>query len=162
MKILVLSDSHSGLSFMRRCIDAVKPDAMIHLGDYFDDGEFIGKEYRHIPMYQVPGNCDHYRIDPWQQETRIIEIFGVKLFLTHGHRYNVKMTTTRLLKEARASGVDAVLYGHTHVADLSHEEDGLWVMNPGSCGYFGGSVGLITVEDGKIRRCRLLQQDDLL
>ena len=48
MKILVLSDSHSTLSFMRRCIDAVKPDAMIHLGDHFDDGRAMAEEY---PQY---------------------------------------------------------------------------------------------------------------
>ena len=41
MKILVVSDSHSALSFMRTCIDCVKPDMFIHLGDYFDDAEAI-------------------------------------------------------------------------------------------------------------------------
>ena len=45
MKILVLSDSHSALSFMRRCIDSVKPDAVIHLGDHFDDAEEMREEY---------------------------------------------------------------------------------------------------------------------
>ena len=39
MKILVLSDSHSALSFMRSCIETVKPDRIIHLGDYYDDAE---------------------------------------------------------------------------------------------------------------------------
>ena len=38
MKILVLSDSHSALQFMRQCVESVKPDAIIHLGDFFDDG----------------------------------------------------------------------------------------------------------------------------
>ena len=56
MKILVLSDSHSALSFMRRCVDSVKPDVLMHLGDYFDDGIAIKEEYPGIPMYQVPGN----------------------------------------------------------------------------------------------------------
>ena len=45
MKLLILSDSHSTLSFMRRCIDSVKPDGMIHLGDHFDDAEAIREEY---------------------------------------------------------------------------------------------------------------------
>ena len=35
MKILVLSDSHSALQFMRQCVESVKPDAIIHLGDFF-------------------------------------------------------------------------------------------------------------------------------
>ena len=68
MKILVLSDSHSGLSFMRRCIDRVKPDALIHLGDYYDDGQTMEEEYPHIRMYQVPGNCDRYRCPPFARE----------------------------------------------------------------------------------------------
>ena len=45
MKILVLSDSHSALRFMRQCIDAVKPNAVIHLGDYYDDGQAMAQEY---------------------------------------------------------------------------------------------------------------------
>ena len=39
MKILVMSDSHSALAFMRRCIEAVEPDALIHLGDHYDRQE---------------------------------------------------------------------------------------------------------------------------
>ena len=39
MNILVLSDSHSALSFMRRCLESVKPDAVVHLGDYFEDAQ---------------------------------------------------------------------------------------------------------------------------
>ena len=41
MKLLVLSDSHSSLRFMRLCMDKVKPDGVIHLGDYYDDGEVL-------------------------------------------------------------------------------------------------------------------------
>ena len=63
MKILVLSDSHSGLRFMRQCIDAVKPNAVIHLGDYYDDGQAMAQEYPHLYFYAVPGNCDrHFNI----------------------------------------------------------------------------------------------------
>lgn len=46
MKILVLSDSHSALQFMRQCVESVKPDAIIHLGDFFDDGVVIHEEIR--------------------------------------------------------------------------------------------------------------------
>ena len=35
MKILVLSDSHSTLSFMRLCIQSLCPDAVVHLGDHY-------------------------------------------------------------------------------------------------------------------------------
>lgn len=76
MKILVLSDSHSALGFMRRCVEKIKPDAMIHLGDYFDDGTVLREENPGILVYQVPGNCDRYRCDPYQPEILIPTIFG--------------------------------------------------------------------------------------
>ena len=161
MKILVLSDSHSGMSFMRRAVDRVKPDAIIHLGDYYDDGQALHEEYFHIPFYQVPGNCDRYRTPPHASEILILPVLGVPLYMTHGHKHGVKQVMSLLLRDARASKVDAVLYGHTHVADCHQEEDGLWVLNPGSCGYFGGSVGLIEVLDQKISSCRILRQEDL-
>lgn len=161
MNILVLSDSHSTLSFMRRCIDTVQPDVLIHLGDHFDDGVAIREEYPAIPMYQVPGNCDAYRCPPDQPEILIPRIGGVDLYLTHGHRHKVKAYLGALLRDARASKVQAVLYGHTHRPDCHQEEDGLWVLNPGSCGYYGGSAGLLEIADGKICSCRLIGDAEL-
>ena len=162
MKILVLSDSHSTLSFMRRCIDSVKPDVMIHLGDHFDDGFAMKEEYPQIPLYQVPGNCDRYRCPPDQPEILILPVGGVLLYMTHGHRHKVKAYLGALLRDARASNAAAVLYGHTHVPDCHQEEDGLWVMNPGSCGYFGGSAGVLETKDGRISSCRLLTDAELM
>lgn len=161
MKILVLSDSHSGLQFMRACIDSVKPDAMIHLGDYYDDGQVMAEEYPHIPLFQVPGNCDRYRCPPFAQEILIMPVCGVPLYMTHGHHHQVKMTKSLLLRDARASEAAAALYGHTHVADCHREEDGLWVLNPGSCGSWGGSAGLIETDHEKIVSCRILTLTDL-
>lgn len=161
MKILVMSDSHSSLSFMRRCVQSVKPDALIHLGDYYEDGQIIAQENPHLRMHQVPGNCDMYRYMGNQPQILCYDIGGVRMYLTHGHRHNVKMTLTRLLADARTNGAKAVLYGHTHQADCHQEEDGLWVLNPGSCGYYGGSVGILQTEGGKITDCRILRAEDL-
>lgn len=162
MKILVLSDSHSSISFMRRCVEAVKPNAIIHLGDYFDDGQTIKEEFPGIPFYQVPGNCDRYRCPPGQPEILVTRVCGVNVYMTHGHRHNVKSYLGALLRDARACKVAAVLYGHTHQADCRREEDGLWILNPGSCGYFGGSAGVMEVMDGIITDCRLIYDADLL
>ena len=161
MKILVLSDSHSSLSFMRNCIEAVKPDWMIHLGDHYDDAEAMVEEYPHIPMVHVPGNCDRYRCPPFVQEIEIRRIDGVNLYMTHGHIHRVKMGLGALIADARKTGVDAVLFGHTHEAHCTQEEDGLWVVNPGSCGYYGGTAALVEAESGKISACRILRQADL-
>ena len=162
MTILVLSDSHATLRFMRQCAETLKPDAMIHLGDYFDDGAVLKEEFPGITCYQVPGNCDRYRCPPGQPEILIDRICGVNLYLTHGHRHQVKIGLGALLRDARAAKVDAVLYGHTHISDCHKEEDGLWVLNPGSCGYFGGSAGVIETQNGRILECRILKESDLL
>ena len=161
MKILVLSDSHSGLNFMRRCIRAVKPDALIHLGDHYDDGVAMAEENPHILMHQVPGNCDKYRMLRYEPDVRCYPVGGVTLYMTHGHNHRVKSTLALLLADARAAGAQAVLYGHTHVADCHREDDGLWVLNPGASGYAGGSAGLIETENGSIVGCKILKHTDL-
>lgn len=160
MKILVLSDSHSAMSFMRLCIRAVKPDAVVHLGDYYDDGACIAEEFGLTRFYQVPGNCDKYRVNAFVPETLVEKVCGVKLFMTHGHIHRVKVGLGALITDAKRTGVQAVLFGHTHTAHCQ-QEDGLWVINPGSCGYYGGSAALIEVEKEKITGCRILRQPDL-
>ena len=161
MKILVLSDSHSTLSFMRLCIEAVRPDAVVHLGDHYDDGSAMREEIAIGRFYQVPGNCDRFRLYTPVPETLVEKVCGVKLFMTHGHIHRVKMGLGALIADARKTGVQAVLFGHTHEAYCAQEEDGLWVVNPGSCGYFGGSAALLEAENCEITACRILRQADL-
>lgn len=161
MKILVLSDSHAALSFMRRAIAAVKPDAVVHLGDYYDDAQAMEEENPHIRFHMVPGNCDRYRLSRPVPEMLCYPVCGVKLYMTHGHNHRVKQTLGLLLNDARAESAQAALYGHTHCPDCHREEDGLWVLNPGSCGSYGGSVGVIETNGNEISSCKLLRQEDL-
>lgn len=161
MKLLVLSDSHSGLRFMRRCIHWAKPDAVVHLGDHYDDGQTMAQEYPHLIFHQVPGNCDRYRCPVNAPALLCYPIGGVMTCMTHGHNHHVKMGTGGLLAEARRLGAKLVLYGHTHRIDCRQEPDGLWVLNPGSCGSEGGSAGLITVRDGQVVSCHILTLEDL-
>lgn len=161
MKILILSDSHSGLSFMRRCVSAVKPDTVVHLGDYFEDGSVIARENPQLIVHQVPGNCDRFRCIGNQPEVLCYEVGGVRLYMTHGHRHSVKMTLSYLIKDAVGHGAAAALYGHTHIADCHQEADGLWVVNPGSCGSYEGSCAVLETNGNKITACRILRQADL-
>lgn len=161
MKILVLSDSHSALSFMRRCVKKVKPDAIIHLGDYYEDGQVLAEENPHLVVHQVPGNCDLYRCPIGVTQTLTYPIDGVSMYITHGHLHGVKSGTGQLLADARRNKAQIVLYGHTHRAECRREPDGLWVMNPGSCGSYGGSAGLIVTENQQVQGCWLLQPEDL-
>lgn len=157
MKILVLSDSHSSLRLMREAVKHIKPDAIVHLGDHYDDGEALHEEYPNIPIHQVPGNCDRCRMYQPRAEVLTYPICGVKLYITHGHNHMVKSGVYRLLQDAKAEQVQGVLYGHTHCADC-RQEDGMWLLNPGSCGHGGGTVGVIEVSNGEILSCRILDQ----
>ena len=161
MKILVLSDSHSALRFMRRCVDQLNPNVVIHLGDHYDDAEALEEEYSNIRHIRVPGNCDRYRCPPFAREVICEKVGGVYLFCTHGHNHRVKAGIGALLADARKCRVQAALYGHTHVADCHREPDDLWVMNPGSCGHGGGSAGVIETDGNKITACYLVKQADL-
>lgn len=161
MKILVLSDSHSSLRMMRYAVEAVRPDAIVHLGDHYDDGEAIHELYPDVRFYQVPGNCDRYRRPPFARDILVTRVLGVDLYMTHGHCHYVKQRMDLLLQSARDCGVQAVLYGHTHIPNCYQESDGLWVMNPGTCGYSIGSVGLMEVENNRILSCCILRMEDL-
>lgn len=161
MKILVLSDSHSAIHFMRTCVDAINPQAIIHLGDYYDDAETLAELYPHIELHHVPGNCDRYRCPPWVRETICYNVCGVRLYMTHGHKQGVKSNTALLEAEAKAMHAQAALYGHTHVAECRKTYDGMYILNPGSAGYGGGSAGLIEVENGQILSARILLPEDL-
>lgn len=161
MKILVLSDSHAGLSFMRRCVEIIKPQAVIHLGDYYEDAQALQEDHSHIPFHMVAGNCDRYRCPINAREMLCYEVGGVMLYMTHGHNQRVKSGIGGLTAEARRLGARAALYGHTHIADCHQEEDGLWVLNPGSCGHFGGSAGIIETDGKKITACRVITGAEL-
>lgn len=161
VKILVLSDSHSSLGFMRSCVKTVCPDAVVHLGDHYDDGQVLAQENPHLVVHQVPGNCDRYRCPLNTPQTLCYPVGGVRFFMTHGHNHFVKQGLGALLADARRTGAKAVLFGHTHRALCQQETDGLWVLNPGSCGSYGGSAGLILTEDNAITDCCILTQEDL-
>lgn len=159
MKILVFSDSHASISFMCKCVEWCEPDAIVHLGDYYRDGQTVAEEYPHIPTYQVPGNCDAHRGYIPDPEIRLMDLGGVRIYMTHGHRHGVKQTLCKLLHEARAVNAQLVLFGHTHSA-VCQQENGLWTLNPGPATY-GGSAGVVEIQNKRITACRLLYPEDL-
>lgn len=159
MKLLVFSDSHSTHSLMKRFVEKIKPNAIAHLGDYYDDGEVLAESCFHIPVYQVAGNCDTYRA-PNAMRMLLLSLGDVMTFMVHGHTHHVKSGIGRLVADGREKGAKLILYGHTHIAYCQQEEDGIWVMNPGPAGY-GGSCGLVEIENGEVVGCRILTEADL-
>ena len=155
MKVLAFSDSHMHLDYMISVTRKVMPDVLIHLGDYYGDALALSAEFPQIPLYAVPGNCDQYKMGGNLDPIRIIELEGVRLYLTHGHKHGVKFDLTKLKLDARRSGAQAVLFGHTH-QQLRECEDDLWVINPGSCGAYASGAALIEINDNKISHCALM------
>lgn len=160
MKVLVVSDSHSALRCMQAWAKCLRPQAIIHLGDYYADAEALASDWPGCRMIQVPGNCDrHWMLTP-EPEVLVVELEGVRIYLTHGHRHGVKTNPYHLVAQAREAGADVALFGHTHEAVLWQTEEGMWVMNPGSCGSDSGSVGLLELEQGRVKQCRILRPEN--
>jgi len=145
---------------MRACIAYIKPDTIVHLGDCYDDAQVLMEEYPHIPVHGVAGNCDRYRAPVSAREMLCYPIGGVMTFMAHGHNYHVKAGTGAFTAAARCYGAKLALYGHTHRMDYHTEED-LHVLNPGACGSFGGSAGIIKVENGEVQACMFITAADL-
>ena len=68
--------------------------------------------------------------------------------MTHGHKHGVKSGLERLVADGLAAQAQVVLFGHTHSA-VCCQIQGMWVVNPGTCGSYGGSVGLLELETEK-------------
>ncbi len=160
MRILVMSDSHSTMRYMRLAMDSVTPDTVIHLGDHYDNAETLAEEYGHIRFHMLPGNCDRYRCPPNTPQFLCYCIGGVKFFMTHGHMHGVKSGLYRLIADAKNMNAKAALYGHTHIADCRQEDD-LWIVNPGACNSAEGSVAVIETNDNAISGCNILKLRDL-
>ncbi len=153
LKILVVSDSHGDLDALRSAVRRERPQAIIHLGDHASDADAIANEFAGLPVLSVRGNCDFDT--PTRAETLTREIEGVRIFAAHGHRYGVKSGLLRLSYAAREAGARLALFGHTHCPYLG-EEGEMTLMNPGACGGFRPSYGVVTLQNGTLE-CRLTE-----
>lgn len=148
MKILVLSDSHGRLGLMLDAMEQERPQRVFFLGDHYRDGQELADVYPDVPMDLVRGNCD-WSAGP---DELLVEAGGVRFLLTHGHRYDVKSGTDRLVDAGKRMGAAVACFGHTHEA-LNMPERGIWLFNPGSAGgvHSRPGYGVIFVENGKFR-----------
>lgn len=144
MKLLVFSDSHRSMRGMRDALDLERPDYVIHLGDLEQDAQFLAQEYPSLAIAAVPGNCDGWPTQPLQ---KLLTYGQVRILLSHGHIWNVKRGYSGAIAAGQKSGAHIVLFGHTHSPYCQQQEDGLWVMNPGSI-RDNGSYGVISIENG--------------
>ncbi len=146
MRILVFSDTHGSILGPLRVIDSYdKVDAIIHAGDVSRDADKLMEEYPNIPMYAVCGNNDFYSSYP---VTARVTLGGKKIFITHGHKYSVRMGNYLLQDLIARDKYDIVVYGHTHVPEHDYFAGGE-IINPGSATY-SKTYAEILIENSRI------------
>ncbi|MGM9552504.1 MAG: YfcE family phosphodiesterase [Clostridia bacterium] len=148
MRVLIISDSHGDTKRFDKAIVAFEPDMIIHLGDIERDVEYLESVYPHIRVEAVLGNND-----PWvrRESEKVLDIEGVKVFITHGHTYGVWDNGFRIAKRAEELCCSIALFGHSHIP-VNEVYGSVRVFNPGSISrprVGGYSVGIMEIENGE-------------
>lgn len=129
MKAVIFSDSHGAARSMADFLDSEQGvDLIIFAGDVNADIEELMELYPRKKFEYVLGNNDYFVSGvPFD---RVFDFGGKRIFLTHGHKYGVKMGLYRLSLAAREKNADICIFGHTH-SKLLEEENGIIFINPG-------------------------------
>jgi uncharacterized protein len=132
MDIAVIADTHlprGARALPDACLGRLRrADLILHAGDltgasFLDELRSLGP-----PVEAVHGNMDDEAVRERLPEEQIVDAGGARIGLVHvpGPRAGRE---ERLA--ARFPGCAAVVYGHTHVAEIARHGD-LWILNPGS------------------------------
>lgn len=142
MRILVVSDTHRDSYSLRQAIlQQPTAEVILHLGDGEEEIMDMKLEFPKRMIIPVRGNCDWGSTLPSSEE---ICLEGKRIFMTHGHLYQVKMGYHPIYCAAREKKADILLFGHTHVP-MQDYDDGLYVLNPGSLNGANASYGILDI-----------------
>ena len=153
MRVGVFSDSHGDHEALDELLERMGVlDAACFLGDVARDAEHLRERLEAMPnqppLYAVRGNNDYYSTCtlPWEL---LIELGGVRIYMTHGHQL---VSLMNLAYTAQECGAQVALFGHTHQA-LCETAQGVLLLNPGSAGNFcrGGRAHASVLEINKGR-----------
>jgi uncharacterized protein len=102
-------------------------DLILHAGDVV--AASVLEELRVLaPVHAVHGNMDEPALKAALPRTRVVEVGGARIGMIHepgaaaGRAERVA---------ARFPGCDAVVYGHTHLPEVTRHGS-MWILNPGS------------------------------
>ena len=141
MKLAILSDTHGLLR--PQVVEHLKTaDAILHGGD-INKPAIVEQLQQYAPLYIVRGNNDK----EWAEDIPhdlTVTLEGITIFMVH----NKKEVPADL------SGVNVVVFGHSHKY-VQEEKDGLLWLNPGSCGprrfHQEITMMMVKIEDGTIQ-----------
>ena len=120
MKLAILSDTH-GLLRPEVTEHLKTADVILHAGD-INKQSIVDELRQYAPLHIVRGNNDR----EWAQNIPhdlTVTLDGVTFYMVHNRKE----------LPADLSGVDVVVFGHSHKY-LQAEMDGILWLNPGSCG----------------------------
>jgi hypothetical protein len=154
-RIAVIADTHLPRGARRlpdRCVEIVQgADAVIHAGDFSNEGAFAEIAALGPPLIAVHGNVDEPALRAGLPESLEVELEGMSIAVLHdpGPRAG---RAERLL--TRFPDARCVIYGHTHLPEhLRHGRRHLF--NPGSPTERRRaphrSMGVIEVGKGRLR-----------
>lgn len=149
MKIVVMSDTHLGEvaeGFKTLCSEFCDDaDMVIHLGDW--EKVAVLNYMEQYPLEAVAGNMDENPIQQRLPGKKVVKAGPFRLGISHGWG---PPGGIRGRLEQQFTGVDAILYGHTHQPLILNENGLLW-FNPGSVflgrGALQRSIGLLRIQD---------------
>lgn len=146
MNLLICSDIHGDYDCAKRIVDIFEKEGcerLIILGDILYHGPRNELPKGYAPkkvitllngisdkIITVRGNCDA-EVDgmvldfPVLTPRRTVTADGVKMLLTHGHKYNAD-------NPPRMKKGEILLHGHTHIAKIEKFGDENYSLNPGS------------------------------
>jgi uncharacterized protein len=154
-RVGLISDTHGTVA--AGALEALAGvDRILHAGDVGSPAVIAALE-RIAPVVAVRGNTDHegmFRapLPPFA----FADVRGVRFAVTHIRGRAIT------IEQARRRGCDVYVFGHTHVAE-AHEDDGLWIVNPGSAsrprGGSAQSVAVVDVSAGVVLGVELVTLD---
>ncbi|WP_461214176.1 YfcE family phosphodiesterase [Lacticaseibacillus sp. GG6-2] len=125
MYLVAVSDTHGDAEILKAIAERHQDAAAFF---YAGDSELTADD----PLFQiyqpVAGNMD---FDPAFPLTVTRELPGLKVFMTHGHRYNVNFSLDHLLAAGEEAQADLVIFGHTHQLGVEKHTNTV-LLNPGS------------------------------
>lgn len=152
MRIGVISDTHGSVpAEVYAHFDGV--ERILHAGDLDEPG--VLRELQHIaPVDAVRGNMDGFAAARQLPLRRVVEAGNARMGLLHGHTVGSPGNKHReLVALFREDNIQAVVYGHTHIA-VNERIDGVLVFNPGSASRprtgDPPSIGLFDITDGRL------------
>lgn len=149
-ELLVVSDTHGDAAELARVFRWAKQrktEMVAFLGDGIPDLARASERAAFNPLMRVVrGNGD---ADPSIPFERLIDFFGLRVLMAHGHLFGVQETLDSIVFNARTGGAAIALFGHTHYP-FNMTVRGIRLVNPGSLSRprYGAAPSFATLSRG--------------